>query len=502
VEFKTASGLIQTGEVLCESGADLLLEGEHAVPDYQSEIFRIIRTDVRPVLLQKAVVGQRVSIEGYGEVTVSYQGAEEARLCTAAFKLPFSRQFDLAAPAPPVTDVQCALTVQYFSCSAVSPRRLQARGTLAVQLQVLGYGQRETVCSISGAGAQQLTEQKTCFYKAAAQQHRFTLDETLELELGGAASPVLLRADASVRLQTPQYDAGRVAVNGSVLLSITADAADGGENALQHSGYEIPFYQLLPMELPEGDVQLFCTGSCSSVSVQLRGEQGVADAVIGCTLELSAYRSSTAELVLDAFSTEYEAAVQTLSLPLVTALVPFEQELAMQAQFAAEQGAELVDYGVAQLAVSPASQDVPAQVNGEFFAIFRMADGALLSQQASASLPLTDGEEGMQPLQVNVSARQCELAGQGGQVRISLQGQLQGLFARRETVQAVCGMQADAERRKPKAAVPLMVCYTQQGESVWQLAKRLGTSADAIAAENALLQNDAGDSGLLLIPMV
>ncbi|MBR5501953.1 MAG: DUF3794 domain-containing protein [Oscillospiraceae bacterium] len=501
MEFKTASGLIRTGEVLCDCGADVLLEGEYTVPDYQPEIFRVLHTEVKPVLLQKAAVGQYANVEGYAEVTVRYQAPENGALCTAAFKLPFSRRFELSGAADTFTDICCNMRVQYLGCNALGPRRLQARGTLNVQLLVISYCERETVQSISGEGVQQLAMQLPFCYKAAQQEHRFSVDETLEMDFEGCEAPLLLYSEAYLQLQQPKYDGGRVSVSGNVLLSAAVSLQQNGEERIVRCGYELPFHQLLAMELPQEDALVFCSGSCSAVNVLPDARQNVLDVIVSCALEISAYCSGEQQLLEDVFSTKCETAVQSVTLPFLQTLQPFEQEFSLQCQMPCEHGAQSLDWGFGVPRYEAADGE-GAQVSAEFFCVFRQADGSIAARQQSVSLPVLLADSDTQPLQLSFAMRQCEMVKQGDQLRLYAAGGVQGLAAKRGVVQAVSSIAADEEHPKMPAAVPLVVHYVREGETVWQLAKRFNTSAELIAAENARLGNDAAQSGLLLIPMV
>ena len=501
MEFKTASGLIRTGEVLCDCGADVLLEGEYTVPDYQPEIFRVLHTDVRPVLLQKAAVGQYANVEGYAEVTVSYQAPENGALCTAVFKLPFSRRFELSGAADTFTDICCNVRAQYLSCSALGPRRLQARGTLSVQLLVISYAERETLQSVSGDGAQQLTMQLPYCYKTAQQEHRFSVDETLEMDFGGCEALQLLRSEAYLQLQQPKYDSGRVSVSGNVLLSITVSLQENNEARIVRCGYELPFHQLLAMELAQEEAMLVCSGSCSAVNVMPHAQQNLLDAAVSCVLEIGVYCSGEQQLLEDVFSTKCETAVQRVTLPFLQAFQPFEQEFSLQCQMPCERGVQPLDWGFSAPRYETADGQ-GVQVAAEFYCVFREADGGIIARQQTASLPVLIADADAQLMHTGFAMRQCEMVKQGDQLRLYAAGSIQGVAAKRGAVQIISSVTADEERSKTPASVPLVVHYVREGESAWQLAKRFNTSAELIAAENERLGNDAAQSGLLLIPMV
>ena len=85
-------------------------------------------------------------------------------------------------------------------------------------------------------------------------------------------------------------------------------------------------------------------------------------------------------------------------------------------------------------------------------------------------------------------------------VRVELD--IHALVFTRVTEQIVTDLRLNEENRKTKKTAALTIYFSQAGESVWDIARRYNTTAEAIMTENGLEGDVVSEKCKLLIPRV
>ena len=76
---------------LCDLTLETPVETELVIPDYQPEIFKLVKSFLIPVVLKRQALGGKLSLEGYFRLLICYQSEESRSFCMLEQKLPFSK---------------------------------------------------------------------------------------------------------------------------------------------------------------------------------------------------------------------------------------------------------------------------------------------------------------------------------------------------------------------------------------------------------------------------
>ena len=98
MELKVFRDTLTAAGGLCDTKTELPIETEILIPDYLPQVFKIVKCQVRPVVLQAQTTGGRLTLDGYLRCVVFYQSDEQQNLCQTEQKLPFTKTLDLPAP--------------------------------------------------------------------------------------------------------------------------------------------------------------------------------------------------------------------------------------------------------------------------------------------------------------------------------------------------------------------------------------------------------------------
>ena len=155
MDLKVFRDTVSVSQQLCDLTLEHPVETEILIPDYQPEIFKIVKSFVTPVILQKQVLGGKLTLEGYLRVSVLYQGEEDQSLCQVEQKLPFSKSVELKNGGYSSYRVSVHGESEYLNTRAINSRRIDVKGAYAFAVVASGQMEQEMVTALSGAGAQQ-----------------------------------------------------------------------------------------------------------------------------------------------------------------------------------------------------------------------------------------------------------------------------------------------------------------------------------------------------------
>ena len=298
-------------ENVCDSKLELPLETEILIPDYLPPVFKIVKTLVHRVVLQKQLQAGRLQLEGYFRIEVLYQG-EDQNLCTVEQKVAFSRQQDVKG-AEQAGDCRIHLTgeTQYVNCRALSPRRLDLRGAYDLRVQATCEAPHEIITALSENGIRQKNCPIPVLHVYATREKQFTLEEDTGLE---QAPEAVLRVQATAEAAEVRIVAGKAVAKGQINADILYRNAGGFQ--LLHRTVTLPFQQVL--ELEDAKEGCECQMRARVVGSSVFGDSAEnGQTRLSCTCLLTVVAMQRTELfgVADCFSTQMqtETAYQTLT---------------------------------------------------------------------------------------------------------------------------------------------------------------------------------------------
>ena len=94
-ELKLTTRELAVTETLLDTSAEQSLELDFLLPDYEPEVFRILKTRVTPVIQQIQVNKNRLELSGVCNVSVLYLSERQDSLQAARQAAPFSKTLEL-----------------------------------------------------------------------------------------------------------------------------------------------------------------------------------------------------------------------------------------------------------------------------------------------------------------------------------------------------------------------------------------------------------------------
>lgn len=289
----TATGQLNNTKI------ELPIETEMLIPDYQPEVFKIVKNFVYPVVLQKQLQAGRVVIEGYFRIEIFYQD-ENGLLCSAEQKLPFSRNLELKQGEWHNVCVDVFGEIQYINCRAVNQRRLDIRGAYTLNVKVTTDFEQELLTAVQGMGLQQKTKPVDMLKILSSQEKQFTLEENIEFVSEPRA---VLHTGSNAKIEEIKLLGGKAVVKGEII----ADVIYRTESGLENTQKALPFNQIV--EIDGVDEDCSCNVNISPVGCAIMSADDEKDKYkisLTSVIQVKAIKSGQFIAVCDGFSTLYE----------------------------------------------------------------------------------------------------------------------------------------------------------------------------------------------------
>ena len=494
-----------------ETRLELPVETEILIPDYLPAVFKIIKCLITPVVLQNRVAGGRWQVEGYLRCTVYYQSEEPGtRLLRTEQKFAFEKSVELPAGQYAEGPAQVWGEPEYCNCRAVSEHRIDLRGAYILCAAAAMRRDLELLTSLADCGIEQYTRILNGLQCAVTEEKTLTAESSAALP--GTGETVLditgSFAPGGVTLAT-----GQANVQGTLQIQICSQNNESGELTVRSK--DIPVQQTL--DLPGAAEEDTALVRGTVLACTLSSEDGAGEAALSVTwkLRVEVWRAVQYSVVADAYST----LCKTQTVQTVCRLLQKTADFAGRIPVTIEDDLPDADGTVigcfvtlGALCAAPADGDkaethVKLQGKGTAHVFISDSRGELTCYDKS----FVWQPEGLWPgavdgtwPSVGASAARVASSKSGARLRVDIEIELNGALFQAQSFDALCGVEL-GEEYDDSDGPALYIYYAQQGERIFDIAKRYHARAKDLAAANHLdtgepTRETTAEAACLLIP--
>ena len=477
------------------------------LPDYCGDIRRILHCAVTPCVSGVSVGGGRAVAVGEIQVRLVYLN-DQGRIDL------FFETSDLSAAVELGGDLQdmqmlAVAVVDYVNPRAASARRFTLGGAVSVLFRAFSRKTEQLLCDINNCGGQTKCESLSCLSLLSCAEKTFDLSETLELPEQVRPIDKLLRTQGTLRLDSQKAVSGKLLLRGELVVTLLY-LAGGEPRELLHYEHKMPISQII--EVPDLTEEALCETKLrlQCLRVQPRadstGAVRLADIQSQISAFVKAYEKRTQTVVADCYATKMPLRVQRREVPFCTHLQSVNK--AVQTQAVLELGelkAQTVEDCWAQgvgCSLQNGARGTAATAEITVHLLCRTQEGELAHVQRSVTLEESFSLSG--PVQELTSTLECvpqtlrANVRPDGQAEVTLDCLLQGeLYSVRRMT--VCTDAVPEEGGETKHVSALTLYFAQQGESLWDIAKRYRASVESIQKENALDNDIVSEERMLIV---
>lgn len=459
--------------------------GDYTLPDYQSEIRRILHVD-QTVLPPSVYVGSdSVEVGGTVDYQVIYVGGDGG-----IYSAPLSGEYNFSVPFDrgnlQVEDVYalCSVCAEGVSTRVSAPRRLNVRSRLRANVRVLGkVAADDGVATEDSASLFKRIETCRSVYCESAVSELIPLNYSAPL-----TSDDMRVISAVARVCVTDRDCGSdsVSCRGRVELELLCSAEESGEMSKMTA--DIPFEGEIDVEsCSVGDVARV-DGVLSEMTVNVSDEGIACD--MGIMLQAHTFRPWEVSYTADAYSTSNQCTCRISPvrarhlLACANSNVTFSERVAL-ADTAIPEGAEVVDARCSVVMDKCAENEGRYAFGGNarFAVIWQSAEDVGCSE---VNMPVRLEVSGMGrgvPVSFDAHAEATDIRVriEDSELRVDAEMMISADCMGEDVVGAVMGAEL-GEMLMPRGS-ELTVCYPMVGDTLWEVAKRYRVSPDAVMGD-------------------
>ena len=486
---------IETGVVesaisipICKRVVNCDVSEDVSIPEGLPEVRRVLALKENILSPAKFVGAKSIDFSGAVDYTLVYLGAD-GNICSA----PFSAEYGFSLPLENVeridinegVSVICSLSADGGNVRISTPRRLQIRAGLSASVVCFGKGAlTEDMRGIENASSiQRLRMDSECGFFECESSDVVTLTD--EYMIGDGVR--ILYSDAEVILNDVRIDGEVVRASGEAVIRLLVQNGDNIEKVIR----KIPFdseTELDELDFDGGEALCRALGTVNELDVSV--EDGRAQIEVGIVLEVCVGRNKEISYTRDAYSTEQvcDAEYKNRVLPII--LLNKNANITQSERVSCEsvrlpEGAEIIDAWGGAICEEGTLENRRYVMRGSVkYKILYRADGDI--NVCECSLPFKyEGESGEREVdcisaKVAVTGARARSDGENLLIESELAISASAFGAVEfESLSTASFGEARAVKKNE-----LIVCFKNDSEGKFELAKRYGVELDGISADS------------------
>ncbi len=468
---------------------------EIRLPDGMPDVGRVLGAWGQAVLRGKEWHSGGMSVSGGVTAWVVYLPEDGSGPQSVEAWLPFQAEWSFPDSRREGT-IRVGCLLHGVDARTVSARKIMVRAGVSL----LGEALEEAEATIYQPDAVEGVELLRRTYPAKlpreAGEKSFLIDEELTIP-GGAAAEKLIAYDVLPQLAEQKVLGGQLVFRGSIQVHLLYQDKD----AVLHScELEVPLSQYADLERDyDKEATADVMTAVSSLEPELAGDH--LRLKCGLIAQYVVCEQVVLTVVEDAYSPSrtVEPVMEELTLP---AILDVSDETVRVEQAAQAAGDRILDVAFYpdDPAVRRAGADVEMEASGTFQVVYYDAEGALQSVNArgSAQWTLPAAEETAMLVCAQLQSRpQAAMA--AGQLSMRCELGLRAVAVSRQGIRTVTGAEV-GEETEADPNRPSLILRKSDEQGLWALAKRCGSTVDAIKKANGL-QGEPTQGQMLLIPI-
>lgn len=498
---KTISRLRYAADTVTEQAVDVDL----SLPDYCPDIEKILSCTLIPEINMTNVSGDRLTIEGSSCVRVVYLDGDRM-IRVYEYRTPFSESLPIKGEAPDHV-VYVDAKPEYLNCRALSPRKLSLHGAFSLSVRIAVRDDQPYYAYDDGDELQTKSDTLSVSTLCGMSSESFSVQEDISVS-GKSDINTLISHRLSARITDRKAIQNKIMVNAELKLDLMY-LSGVEEPELECMSYSLPISRVVDCEGVDENAVIDGELSVMSSDVHLSDDALDGSSVLSLDAKLCfntlCYASCEIEVLSDAFSTEKDAQVQTEPFSCCSDILCRSFTDTGKATIGLEEEiGKILDVHCEKLTASCTAADdkvtITARMTVGIYFEDQEGETRYVERDAEFSYcPDTQGSTEVLRLRAAADSLSYRLKDSRNiEMRAEMCYRL--TVCKRLSCAAVSSVSADDDAPKKTQDSTLILYYADDGDRVWDIAKRFCSRPADIIAENDLDGETIGAGMMLMIP--
>lgn len=470
---------------------------ECVVPDTEEDIGKIAAVQADVLLKSKDLGGRGVLISGEARAFLLVIAEQQNRLSLLRLSKPFTVELELPEQNAELL-TQAALSVQAVDARILNPRKVSVSFEMNACLRCYRSVSLPVESEVPAAIRESLhikREETEVLLPNAVCEKPFALTEQFPFPEGKPAPARLVSEKTTFEIQDCQLIGSKAILKGTATASVVY--LTGEADCPMQASFSTPFSQIVEINEEKMDshcVSVALTGAYYDLTESISGEK-VLDMEVHALIQMISSSCERIRRITDAYSNRMPLTAEKELIELKSA----GQEERVRVHSAEtlsvmEDCKEVLSVLPYVSRVSQEQGKLSAAVN--FDIVYRLSDGLISAVRRTVLLEGSCRAPSDRISDVQIMNLQTQENG----TELKTDFDLEFTLLREKTVELnrLCAVVMDEDSPFSPDAFATLTLVRDEGESLWELAKRYHSSVDAIQRENEQESGEKGD--FLLIP--
>lgn len=481
------------------------LELDISLPDYCSDIKRILRLFVLPGINSTTVTSDRVSVSGDIILRLVYIGdGDKIDCCEKSVEL---SAFCDVKDMPENKIVLPYAEVRYVNCRAVSQRRFSVNGSVDIKFKIIELKETEHNCDTDEKNCQLKKEEEKCVVSGVMGEKTFDISETVSLPEEKKSIGKILRCDKKAKLESVKTVNGKVLIKGEFVCDVLyiSDTKDSTLEKLHHS---MPISQIIEVPAIDdsflSDIYLDVKNMAVSAKSDASGENKLLEVAAKISAFIKGTKEENAAFITDCYNTSYECELKHEDTEYIKYIGKLSKKKTVNENISVSADVkEVLDARVLSESVIFSAVNGKGEVKAGvvFGFICKDEKGAVQYTERTVDVKFEEDlkKDCIKPFgNPDVFISSLDVRANADKISLKFDCEISGEIFDECHKRTVSEIKADETRPKEKGAA-VTVYYCSKGEKVWDIAKRYNRSEKSIREENNLDSETVKEDMMLII---
>lgn len=496
---------------VCRGSARTYANGDIIVPDAQPDVIKVIQVDASSAIEDKQIKDNKVILSGRVTLKILYvPDSKDCKVCSINTSFDFSEEIN-CKNAEEGMFVTASSNVSGVDFSVVNSRKLRVRTSVNIDYDVTDICEECIACGSDDERAEFKTESIVVNNISEVLEHKFILQESLELPPGQPPISEMLKCETQITDTEYKAINGRIVIKGMFVMCVLYISDEGmPENA----EIETPFTEVIDSENvtdeSECDIEYDIISVFCDTAEDSDGDVRVINAEAEAAVQIKVIEKTNIDIIKDCYipGMNTDLRTETLSIEEITAN--------LSAQYTIKETAE-ISSGV------PKVKNIYNVVMKPYLTKAETADGKVICEGKTEAyiLYLSDSSEtpvysikreipfsyvleddnvrGGLTAQVGAEIKHSGYTlNAAGEAELRCILSLNARVTKKRDEEIVCEV---TETEKETSDSGIVIYYVQNGDTLWDIAKRYAVSTERIAKYNEINADEPlRKEGKLFIP--
>ncbi|MFZ2539832.1 MAG: SPOCS domain-containing protein [Oscillospiraceae bacterium] len=512
MELKLTHESICINEIVFDGALEQSIELDYLLPDYCPSIFKVLKCKVIPKITSERITNGKLTIDGVAYIKVIYVGEDNYQIHSITQKQVFSKSTELKENYEDAI-ITASVKCDYVNCRVINQHRLDIRGAVSIKSTVSVIKKLEILSKADGMGVQVNNQKVTALDKKLYASKEFSINEELELSYGKPAIGEMLDQSANAVLTEYKVIANKVIIKGDIMLHTlyATDDNNGNPEIMDHS---IPISQIIDVSGINEEYKCIVNFDVTNVDISLKqngdSECKCFDAEFSVRVCCEANKNTEAQLIDDIYSTMYKVESNSTKIKVEQLIGMVNESSICKNSVAIPQGELNCVYDITCDFVNDVCRFENGFVNitGNMCISILALDcenmPVLIEKTAPCEMKIDakcDEDNVMLSPHITISSVSYSMISSDEiEIRVELKVCTNLYkFCYYNVLNSVSVDDSSKKERNSNAVIRLY--YAQNGEKIWDIAKKFNTSVDLIYLENSLDSEVIKSKSMLLIPI-